>query len=198
MKHLYVLSTEIAPDLRHNAELIEDLKATYSWLTDHESEAEGLSDYNQDQLFLNVDNPASEWELKSASELLFDERDSSNPHRVKGFLKNYSGLLRAAGVREIIHVSAPDNLPPKGSHETQLARIRGSFNEMREAEQLTDVTFIAKDDTEFPAHRVLLAAQSGHFKTSFAHGWRESRLVEGNPEIDVECGRECLEAVLGM
>jgi hypothetical protein len=177
--------------------LIEDLKATYSWLADHEDEAEELLDYNQDKLFLNVDNPASEWKWDSASELLFDERDSSNPRRVRQFLRDYSKLLRAAGVQEISNVS-PDDLPPGDSHEAQLRRIRGCFNEMREADQLTDVTFTAEDGTEFAAHRVFLAAQSRHFKTCFTPGWRESRSLEGKVEIDVAHSRECLGAVLGL
>ena len=196
IKHLRILSTEIAPTLRCNSELIEDLKATYSWLTDHEGEAEELLDYNQEKLFLNVDSPVSEWEWSSASELLFDERDSSNPHRVKRFLRSYSGLLRVAGVKEINHVSIPDDLMRGDSHETQLTRMRDSFNSMREADQLTDVTFVADDGTEFSAHRVFLAAQSGYFKTCFALGWRESRDLEGTG-FPVYCGRECLQAMLG-
>ena len=196
IKHLHVLSTEIAPSLRCNSELIEDLKATYSWLDDHKDEAEGLLDYNQDKLFLNVDSPVSEWRWDSASDLLFDEKDSTNPRRVRRFLKSYGGLLRAAGVREINHVST-DDLPSKVSHETQLEQIRTSFNQMREAGQLTDVTFIAEDGTEFAAHRVFLAAQSRHFKSCFALGWRESRDLEGNVEINVDHSQGCLEALLG-
>ena len=198
IKHLRILSTQIAPDLRRNSELIEDLKATYSWLADHKSEAGELLEYNQETLFLNVDNPDSEWEWNSASELLFDERDSSNPRRVKRFLRDYSELLRAAGVREISHVSIPDNLMREDSHETQLTRIRSSFNSMREQDQLTDVTFVAEDGTKFSAHRVFLAAQSRHFKTCFAQVvWRESRILEEKVEIPVEHGRESLQAVLG-
>ena len=197
IEHLRILSTRIAPNLQHNSELIEDLKATYLWLNDHESEAEGLLDYNQDKLFLNVDNPFSEWTWDSASELLLDDRDSSNPRPVRQFLRIYSGLLRAAGVKEIDHVSIPDDLPCEFSHETRLTRIRSSFNRMREADQLTDVIFIAEDGTEFAAHRVFLAAQSRHFETCFSLGWRESRDLEGKVEINVDHSQGCLEAVLG-
>ena len=198
IEHLRVLSTEIAPNLGYHAELIEDLKATYSWLADRESGAERLRDYNEERLFLNTDDPVREWSWNSASELLFDERDSSNPRRVRNFLKNYSGLLRAAGVKEINHVSIPDNLMREDSHETQLTRLRNKFNSMREADRLTDVTFIARDGTEFPAHRVFLAAQSRHFETCFASGsWRESRDLEEQVEIPVDHGQECLQAVLG-
>jgi len=154
-----------------------------------------LLDYNQDKLFLNVDNPVLEWTWDSASELLLDDRDSSNPHPVRHFLRSYDGLLRAAGVKKINHVSIPDDLPREVSHETQLTRIRSSFNRMRETDQLTDVTFIAEDGTEFPAHRVFLAAQSRHFDTCFSLGWRESRDLEG--KIDVDHSQECLKAVLG-
>jgi len=157
-----------------------------------------LRDYKKERLFLNTDDPVWGWSWASASELLFDERDSSNSRRVKKFLKNYSGLLRAAGVKEISHVSIPDNLMREDSHETQLTRLRSSFNLMREEGHLTDVTFIANDGTEFPAHRAFLAAQSRHFAACFAHGWRESMDLEGQIEISVdEYGQECLKAVLG-
>lgn len=155
-----------------------------------------MLDYNQDKLFLNVDDPALEWRWDSASELLFDEKDSSNPRHVRQFLRNYSGLLRAAGVKEITHVS-PDEPLREDSHETQLAQIRSSFNGMRQAKQLTDVTLTAEDGTEFSAHRVFLAAQSSHFKDCFGGGWRESRVSDGDVGIVVHYSRECLEAVLG-
>ena len=176
--------------------MIEDLKATYSWLANHTTEAQELRDYNQDALFLNVDNPNLEWRWDSASELLFDEKDSSNPRRVRGFLKEYGGLLRAAGVEEVSHVSVPEDLLGEESHETQLEQIMSRFDEMREAEQLTDVTFVAEDGTMFAAHRVFLAARSEHFKTSFTGKWRESRDLEA-VEIEPGYSRECLEAVLG-
>jgi len=160
-------------------------------------------DYNQDKLFLNVDNPVSEWTWDSASELLLDERDTSNPHRVRQFLRNYSGLLRAAGVKEINHVSIPNDLLREDSQEaqlTQLTQIRGSFNKMREGDQFTDVTLTAEDRTQFSAHRVFLAARSGYFETCFTLGWRESVILDGKDGkigIVVERCRESLEAVLG-
>ena len=190
IQHLRVLSTEIAPDLGYNSELIEDLKATYSWLAEHESEAEGLLDYNQERLFLNVDDPIREWRWNSASELLFDENDSSNPRRVREFLKNHGGLLHAAGVRTIDPVLVPDHLLREVSHETRLTQISNSFNEMREADQLTDVTFIAEDDTEFTAHRVFLATQVVHFKASLTRGW-------SGEKVRIPHSQECLKAVLG-
>ena len=198
IKHLRILSTRIAPGLPHNPGLIGDLEATYSWLNDHEYDAQGLLNYNQEELFLNVDDPATEWTWTSASELLFDKTDSSSPKSVRGFLGNYGKLLRAAGVREIHKVSIPDNLPGKASHETQLEQIMSGFSEMREAGLLTDVTFIAEDGTSFSAHRAFLATRSEHFKTCFGGKWRESMdLVEG-VRIDVNYSRECLEAVLGL
>jgi hypothetical protein len=199
VEHLRILATQIAPDFPYNSGLIKDLKATYFWLSEHENEAkEWLSDYHKVELFLNVDNPVSEWKWNSASELLFDEKDSSNPHRVRQFLKDYGGLLRAAGVQTINHVSVPDDLQGEVPHEKQLKDIRDRFNEMREACQLTDVTFVAEDGTEFAAHRVFLAARSEHFRTKFTHGWRESMDLEGEDEIDhVGHSKECLKAVLG-
>ena len=177
--------------------MIEDLKATYSWLDRHESGASRLLDYNDERLFLNVDNPTFEWSWISASELLFDETDSSNPRRVRQFLRSYQGLLRAAGVREISHVSVPSNLFGEDSYETQLQRLRSSFDEMRKADQLTDVIFIAEDGAELTAHRAFLAAQIRHFKTCFSHGWRESDIIGSKARIPLDKSRECIEAVLG-
>ena len=198
IEHLCILATQIAPDLRYNSELIEDLKATYSWLADHENQAEEwLLDHNQDKLFFNVDNPVSEWRWNSASELLFDEKDSLNSRRVREFLKNYGGLLRAAGVQKVSHVSVPDDLLDEDPHEKQLKEIRDRFKELREGGHLTDVTFVAEDGAEFAAHRVFLAARSEYFKTEFTHGWRESMHLNERVKIDVDYSRECLEAVLG-
>ena len=197
IEHLRILSTEIAPELGSNPELIEDLKATYLWLDRRGNGASRLLGYNGERLFLNVDNPTLEWSWNSASELLFDENDSSNPRRVRQFLRNYLGLLRTAGVREISHVSVPNNLLSEDSREAQLARLSSSLDEMRKADQLTDVTFIAEDGTEFTAHRTLLAAQIEHFKTCFSHGWRESDIVGGSARIPLDKSQECIEAVLG-
>ena len=129
-----------------------------------------LPDYNE-RLFLNVDEPTLERSWNSASELPFDENDSSNARRVRQFLRNYQGLLRTAGVREISHVSVPKNLLSKDSREAQLVRLSSNLDEMREADRSTDVTFIAEDGAEFTAYRMFLAAQIAHFKTCFPHGW---------------------------
>jgi hypothetical protein len=154
-------------------------------------------DHNQDKLFFNVDDPGLGWRWNSASELLFDEKDSSNPRRVRQFLKEYGELLRAAGVQTVNHVSVPVGLQDEVPHERQLKAIRDRFKEMREAHQLTDFTFVAEDGEEFAAHRVFLAARSEHFRTKFTHGWRESTDPEGEVKIDVPCSQECLKAVLG-
>ena len=154
--------------------------------------------YNSEKLFLNVDNPGLEWRWDSASELYFDERDSSDPYRVRQFLREYDGLLCAAGVRKVNYPSAPRNLSDEDSHETQLEQIRSRFNEMRETGELTDVTFVAEDGRRFSAHRVFLATRSEYFRTSFTRGWRESRNLEEEVKFDVGYGRECLRAVLGL
>ena len=116
---------------------------------------------------------------------------------MRQFLRGYGGLLRAAGVQTVVHVSVPDDLQNEVTHEKQLEDIRDGFREMREARQLTDVTFVAEDGAEFAAHRVFLAARSEHFRTEFAHGWRESVDLGGEVEIDVGRSQECLKAVLG-
>ena len=156
-----------------------------------------MLDYNEERLFLNVDQPTLEWRWNSASELLFDENDLSNPRRVRQFLRNYLGLLRTAGVGEIAHVSVPKNLLDEDPCEAQLARLRSKFDEMRKADKLTDVTFIAEDGAELTAHRTILAAQIGHFETCFSNGWRESDIIGSNAGIPLDKSRECIEAVLG-
>ena len=148
-----------------------------------------MLNYNGERLLLNFDDPALEWSWKSASEPLLDENDSSNPRRVRQFPRNYQGLLRTAGVREISHVSIPNNLLSEDSHEAQLARLRNSFNKMRKADRLTDVTFIAEDGAEFMAHRAFLTPQIEHFETCFSHGWRESDIIGGSARIPLDKGQ---------
>jgi len=152
-------------------------------------------DYNEQKLFLNVDDPTLEWRWNSASELLFDENDS-NPRRVRQFLRNYPGLLRTAGVRKISHVSVPDNLLGEDSYEAQSAQLRSKFDEMRKADKLTDVTFIAKNGAELMAHRAFLAAKIQHFETCFSNGRRESGILGTDARIPLDKSRECIEAVL--
>ncbi|KAM6499320.1 hypothetical protein JOM56_004828 [Amanita muscaria] len=51
-------------------------------------------------LFLNVDDPESnDWTWHSASNLVIDLLDIGDMHGVKGFLRNYNGLLKGAGVK---------------------------------------------------------------------------------------------------
>ena len=111
---------------------------------------------------------------------------------MRQFLRGYSGLLRAAGVKEVNHVSLPEDLVREVSHETELARITDSFNQMREAGQLTDVTFIAEGGIRFSAHRVFLATRSTHFKTSFLGEWKEDKEIP----VGLYSG-ECVGGVLG-
>ena len=153
-----------------------------------------MLDYNGERLFLDVDDPTLQWSWNSASELLFDENDSSNPRRMRQFLRNHQGLLRTAGVREISHASVPNNLLSEDSREAQLAWFSSILDEMRKADQLADVAFIADSDgAEFMAHRTFLAAQVGYFKTHFSHGWRESDVIGSTARIPLDKSRECMD-----
>ena len=49
------------------------------------------------------------------------------------------------------------------------------INEMRQLNQLSDVTITADDGMEFTAHRLVLAASSAYFRAMFTSDMMESR-----------------------
>ena len=113
VKHLRAL-TELGKKHDRHPALLSDLKATYKWLNENaEKSLAVIKNENQKPVFFNVDNPDSDpWVWHSASTLINDSQDIGDMHGVKGFLRNYANLMKAAGVR-MIHGAAADSQPEK-------------------------------------------------------------------------------------
>jgi BTB/POZ domain len=178
--------------------LIEDFNATYRWLDERagEPELEELQDYNRDPLFLNVDDPAKEWDFETATNLIFNAPDNGSRRRVKGFLGGFKDLLLSAGAHEIKSVSTSTDIRFIQTEEA-LANLRRGFIELRRDGHLMDVAFKASDGKYLFAHGALLAAQSNHFRTLLAGEFVEAK----NTPIYIETTRDydstSLESVLG-
>jgi len=110
VKHLRAL-TELGKKHGRCPALLSDLKATYNWLNENAGKIPAvIKNENQKSVFLNVDNPDSDpWVWHSASTLINNPQDIGDMHRVKGFLRNYANLMKAAGVRTI-HDAAADTI----------------------------------------------------------------------------------------
>lgn len=202
-QHLRVLTREIAPKYPSDFDLLSDIKKTYQWLTDHNSDTELRDLFVQthtEALFLNVDDPEqTSWIWRSADELYFNISDSpsSNCWGVRRFLMPFESLLRLAGVQEVRAPTVPDL--PVSSKEAQLILFRASFDAMRHEGTLTDVRFKAEDGVEFPAHRAFLATTSDHFRDLFCGGFEESGFASAaNPKaVEVPCPSDCLGWIIG-
>ena len=198
MKHLKVLA-EISQKHGYRSALVSDLKATYKWLNEHvEDISADITNENFNEIFLNVDNPdTNEWVWHSASSLVKDLQDVGELHDVKGFLRHYDDLLKAAGVRTIQKATAkPIVVVDKTSF------YRQQFCDLRERGFDVSVTFKAKDDEHeiLPAHKAWLLMNSEHFWELFitaglgeAQGHRSGNLVPVNvPDYSSLCVKETI------
>ncbi len=106
MKHLRALS-ELGKKHDRCPALLSDLKATYKWMNENVDEIADIKHENRRTIFLNVDDPDSDpWVWHSALILINNPRDIGDLRNVKGFLRNYVNLLKAAGVRTIHEATA--------------------------------------------------------------------------------------------
>ena len=167
MKHLKVL-VELGKKYGHRSALLSDLKATYKWLNENVDEIlADIKNENRRSIFLNVDNPESDpWtdQWHAASNLVKDLQDVGDMHDVKGFLRNYDNLLKAAGVRTIQKVKAE---PVAAQDRTSFHRSR--FREMRKRGFEVNITFKAMDDEHQigRAHKAWLSLNSEYFWRKF-------------------------------
>lgn len=174
IRHLKILVTKVAAVHPYDSSVISDLRATYSWLNDHREQARELWDVREPP-FLNVNDPNEDrWEWKSAPDLVFNSPDEGRRQCVRSFLNGFKPLLILVGAHEIKRVSAPTNIK-LALPEEALAGMRQSFIEMRRQNWLTDVFFGTQDGRQLPAHRVVLAAQSEHFKIEFTGEHKEAK-----------------------
>lgn len=181
VKHLKVL-VDIGQNHGRRSALLSDLKATYKWLNDHvEDIFVDITNENFNKIFLNVDNPDSDdWVWHSASSLVKDLQDVGELHDVKGFLRHYDDLLKAAGVRTIQKVTAK---PIAVVDRTSL--YRQQFCDLRERGFEVSVTFKAKDDEHeiLPAHKAWLLMNSEHFWELFITAGLGEAQVHGSSNI---------------
>jgi hypothetical protein len=196
--HLLVLA-KIARDHGRYSGLLSDLKATYRWLNDHADDiAHLIKPRRDDKLFLNVDDPEyDEWIWDSASKLVIGLENVGEIREVKGYLRNYSELLNAAGVRRVQKGPAE----PIPAREDTSLDLRGQFIDMRHTEFDTNVVFVAQDchNRILPAHRNWLVANNNHFRTVFVgSGMRESRALESAESVKVERSSMCVKGVVGQ
>lgn len=195
MKHLIVLA-ELGKNHGRRA-LLSDLKATYKWLNENVDEiASDIRNANSREIFLNVDDPDSDqWVWHSAATLVKDLHDVGDLHDVKGFLRNYDSLLKAAGVRTIQKTIAK---PVAAMDRTSLHRSR--FRELRERGFEVNVTFKAKDEEHqiLPAHKAWLIMNSDHFWQIFVtSGHKES---EPGKDVEVKMPNHsslCVKEIIG-
>ncbi|KAK2459819.1 hypothetical protein APHAL10511_008140 [Amanita phalloides] len=184
VKHLKAL-VSIGKKYGRRPALLSDLKATYKWLNEHVDDISvEIRNENSSAIFLNVNDPDSDnWKWHSANNIIDGIQDIEDLHDVKSFLRSYSDLLRAAGVRA---ESKPDDYKPVVEDKTVYYRSR--FNDMRQRGYDVNVTFTAKDKEWkiLPAHRNWLSLQSNHFWTSLVTGdFQESRPLGCGEHVNI-------------
>jgi len=118
------------------------------------------------------------WVWKSARQLVFNiSYDTNDLSAVRDFLTPFRPLLLAAGVEML---SDPTYEKRPGGQQNDLSSLRTAFNSMREAGELTDVTFIPMEGPyegeieELKAHKCFLAATVPHLRDGFLSGMAES------------------------
>jgi hypothetical protein len=198
------LTLEIPPSHSPNLHLLSQISNTYEWLERHIEDTDlgnQIVQHHAEALFLNVDDPEKmDWVWRCADQLYFNITDSpaSGYWGVCQFLLPFRGLLRLAGVAEVVMPAAPDRQISSTEEKLHQATLmRNAFNEMRHEGKLTDVVFVTDDYEEYPAHRVVLAAGGEHFQDLFLGGWEESNdTVNGQIHVP-DCSANSLEWILG-
>ncbi|KAJ7264998.1 hypothetical protein B0H12DRAFT_1101704 [Mycena haematopus] len=179
VKHLVILTQNVAPEHLGNRTLIQQIRETYKWLNDNRDEARVHLSCAPVALFLNVDDPISEtWEWRTAAQLLFDieyDYHETNTFRARRFLQDYRPLLLAVGAGIEHDV---DYKPKTRAQDGNILRV--SFDAMRKAGQLTDTvlrptTDEAIDEGTLRAHSAFLAAAIPHVRDGLS-GWVESEV----------------------
>ncbi|KAJ7736786.1 hypothetical protein DFH07DRAFT_842830 [Mycena maculata] len=198
VEHLRVLALQVAKDYTADIYLLQDLEATYKWLDDHQDEVEdGIIEYHDEPLFLNVDDPRSDpWVWHAADEMFFNILEGGDLKSVKKFLTPFKDLLSVAGVEDIVNAPVPG--VARSSVEAQLILLRKGFQTMRMEGKLTDVVFIADDEARYGAHRAFLAPMSDYLNDLFCGSFTESGpgTADDPVEIEVDYPGPCVECIL--
>ncbi|KAH8806800.1 hypothetical protein DL96DRAFT_1686030 [Flagelloscypha sp. PMI_526] len=185
VQHLRYLASHASQNYAGTTWLLRDLKETYTALQDH-TESALLATYNQEKLFLNVNDPEKDtWIWMSASSLVLDlacDQPSRDQFTVLDFLdSSYRALLVDAGARTIRN---PTIVLPDVQGSAMNEGVRVVCNEMREAGELLDIEFVPEfdDGKEFKAgnpqalkgHKLFLAASLPHLREAFKSGMQET------------------------
>ncbi|KAF8205699.1 hypothetical protein K438DRAFT_1818327 [Mycena galopus ATCC 62051] len=178
VKHLVVLTQNVAVEHPGNRTLLQQICATYEWLNENRGQAREHLLNTSVALFLNVDDPSSEtWEWRTAAQLLFDiEYDfpETNTFRARRFLQDYRPLLVEAGAGIEYAVEYRSKTRKQAGNA-----LRDAFDAMRRAGQLTDTVFMPTigqivDEGALRAHSTFLAAAIPHVRDGLS-GWAESQ-----------------------
>ncbi|KAJ3864304.1 hypothetical protein EV359DRAFT_81555 [Lentinula novae-zelandiae] len=175
--HLVILATRISQDHPHDRGLIRDLKATYTWLQDHQYTAgEELRKHQHERIFLNVDDIDSyfeNWQWRSSQELILNlSYDSSKRFRVKSFLSEFRQLLGVAGVRRRVDVNFVDETQ-FGDPNFERLRVGGKLLDIELRPEYTQVNE-KSNPLRLKAHAAFLAAHVPHIETALNGAWKEA------------------------
>ncbi|KAI0784884.1 hypothetical protein C8Q75DRAFT_894303 [Abortiporus biennis] len=200
IEHLRTLVI-IADDHPCNNNVLSDLTDTYKYLTFHPSCHELLLDLQQENLFLNVNNPesASLWRFASVSQLLFDGHDEDYYQAVSDYLHQFEDLLRNIGVKTLIRLDQCQKERCKLGERKDgpMDRINAAYQEQRKDRLFTDVIFISSEGLTSHANRSFLVAAADHFKHHFTGGFSEGRGGENPSEIRLDdVPQQAIECVL--
>jgi sacsin len=200
--------------------IIHDMKETLKWLNENVGvdSKNILYELRDEDIFLNVDDPSSHTEpwissWTTANKLAFEAEDNNGIRYVRKFLLPYEGLLRAAGVVQVIHPHVPMS-DTRESESATLRSIRTGFNDLRRKRLWTDVVFITRGDDDdtgvvssLVAHRSFLTVFSDYFSDSFCGDFQEAKkdASSNNPiKFPVKRGEgdyysaSCVELLLGV
>lgn len=179
VKHLQVLTGEVAPRFPSNQSLLHDLIMAYNWLRDHIEEARGhLRQHRTSLLWLNVNDPrdgSTPWTWRSGPQLIFDLRfdnEEGEQYDVKEFLVPYKEILFAAGAHEQARLTVPiveQEIP----HDK---RLRRGLEDLRSNDMMTDIQFEVGGEI-IKAHRVVLAGAIAHFRDVLTGPFQEGEVA---------------------
>lgn len=141
------MTTVIALDHSGDRTLLSDIKATYTWLNENAGSATiYLRQSGSKKLFLNIEDPSTDsWDENwvSSEELILNMEFDQGPIKlVRGFLRPYEALLRAAGCAEIStsHGTAPASISASTTPTIQAWKIE--LDKMRKANLLNDMELL--------------------------------------------------------
>jgi sacsin len=163
---------------------LSDLYDTYDYLQDNlEDSINSFTEFRGSQVWFNLEVTERGLVRKADLELcrcgienliLESSCDAKNLKSVRQGLIPYQRLLRALGCKSIVYPSVEQTeTRPRQSLST-------SLEQLRREEKLLDVTLQAEEG-DIRAHKVVLAAASGHFARHFKDYWSNNNTINLKP-----------------